>query len=139
MLGYKLKNFYKNFLVIIKLTTKFPTTDEFNKQIENHINNQSNNTKRILKWRELPTGVIYKIKEAEKFKTAYGLSTNVTLKSKDDKKIKSFTTSCLQQDLQDFSVDKDWYIRSTGLKKSINNYDHYHYQLIKYPIESSDC
>ena len=54
------------------------------------------------------------------------------------KKIKSFTTSCLKRDLQDFSVDNDWYIRSTGLKKSMNNYDYYSYQLIKYPNKTSD-
>ena len=66
---------------------KFPTTDEFNKQIENQINNQNNNTKRILKWKELLTGVIYKIEESEKFRTGYELSTIVTLKSEDDKKL----------------------------------------------------
>ena len=74
---------------------EFPTEVEFSKYKAQH--------ESILKWRDMPTEVIYHMESVKRISTKFGRSMVVSLVDKDEKTLKVFATSCLEKDLKDFS------------------------------------
>ena len=105
----------------------FPTAEEFDYE-------KIHNDRTILKWREVPTGVIYHIEDVMKISTRVGISTIVRLCDEEGRRFKAFVTNCLKNDLYDFdNLDGELFIRSLGKKQRNNNPGQffYHYELMK--------
>ena len=75
--------------------SSFPTPEQFER---NKIQ-----VDQILKWREVPTEVIYRIEKVEWIRTKVGKTMVIILVDKNEKKLKAFATSCLMKDLKDSS------------------------------------
>ena len=88
---------------------------------------------RILKWREVPTEVIYRIEKVEWIRTKVGETMVISLVSRDGEKLKAFATSCLTKDLKDLSDNDKCYIKSLGKRDSSKNpgQSYYHYELMR--------
>ena len=105
----------------------FPTAEQFE---QNKI--QTDNT--ILKWREVPTDIIYRIDGVDKMNTQIGEAMVVALSDKDGNNMRVFATSILKNDLRDFKPEyQTWYIKSIGKRQSKKNpgQSFYHYELMK--------
>ena len=103
---------------------KFPTAEQFE---QNKVQ-----LDQILKWREVPTEVIYQIENFEWIKTKKGGGAMVvSLVNQDGERLKAFATNCLIKDLED-SNDK-CYIKSIGKRESSRNpgQSYYHYEIMR--------
>ena len=92
--------------VFLPVKMSFPTLEQFDQNKVLHDN--------ILKCQEMPTEVIYRIENDEKVSTKIGSVMVINLVDKDGTSLKAFTTSCLKNDLRDFSLDGEWFIRPLG-------------------------
>ena len=103
---------------------EFPTEVEFEEYETQHGS--------VLKWREVPTEVNYHIETVEQINTKLGRSTNVSLVDKDGKTLKAFTTSCLTNDLKDFSWKEKLFIRPLAKWQSFKNpgQSYYHHEIV---------
>ena len=92
----------------------------------------------ILKWREVPTGVIYKIAHIEEIDTKKGEATIISLVDCDGDRFRAYATSILRKDLKD--RDGVLYIKSLGKKESTKNPGHsyYTYDLVEQQQDDSD-
>ena len=103
---------------------EFPTKEQFE---QNKIQ-----LGKIIKWREVPTEVIYYLKKVEHIKTKEEeKATILILIDKDGKQLKAFATPNLINDLKDYK--KGCFIKSIGKKKSSINPDrsYYKYEIMK--------
>ena len=102
---------------------EFPTTEQFEQNKVQH--------GKILKWREVPTGVIYYIEKVERITTKVGEATILSLVDKNGEQLKVFATSCLINDLKNYSGG--CFIKSIGKQESsINpNRSYYQYEIMK--------
>ena len=103
---------------------EFPTTEQFEQ-------NKVQNENIFLKWREVPTGVIYYIEKIEFIATKEGEAIIVSLVDKNGEKLKAFATNCLSNDLVGYKGG--WFIKSNGKQKSsiISNRSYYQYEIMK--------
>ena len=85
----------------------------------------------ILKWREVPTEVIYRIEKVEWIRTQVGKTMVISPANQDGERLKAFATSCLMKDLKDSS--DECYIRPLGKRDSSKNpgQSYYHYELMR--------
>ena len=93
----------------------------------------------ILKWRDVPSGVIYKIEDVEEIKTKKGEATVVSLVDCDGDRFRAFATSILREDLK--GRTGVLYIRPLGEKKvSTTNpgQSYYTYDLVEQQRNASD-
>ena len=104
--------------------SSFPTPEKFER---NKIQ-----VDQILKWREVPTEVIYRIEKVEWIRTKVGEAMVVILVDKNEKKLKAFSTSCLMKDLKDLSNNDECCIKPLGKRDSSKNpgQSYYHYELM---------
>ena len=102
---------------------EFPTAEQFE---QNKVQ-----LSQILKWREVPTEVIYRIEKVEWINTKIGRAMVVCLVDQDGEQLKAFATSCLIKDLKDYS--DGCYIKSIGKQESIKNpgQSYYHYEIMR--------
>ena len=76
----------------------------------------------ILKWQEVPMKVIYYIETVEQITTKSGRVTMViSLVDEDGASLKAFATSCHENDLKDYGLGEEWFIRSLGKCPSSRN------------------
>ena len=103
---------------------EFPTKEQFEQ-------NKVQLGKIFLKWREVPTGVIYYIEKIEFIATKVGEAIIVSLIDKDGEQLKAFATNCLSNDLVGYRGG--WFIKSNGKQESsINpNRSYYQYEIMK--------
>ena len=102
----------------------FPTPEQFE---QNKVQ-----LDQILKWREVPTEVIYRIEKVEWIKTKKGGRVMVvSLVDQYGEQLKAFATSCLMKDLED--SNDGCYIKSIGKRESLRNpgQSYYHYELMR--------
>ena len=105
----------------------FPTAEQFDQE-------KIHNDPTILKWREVPTGVIYCIEDVMEIFTRIGTSTIVRLCDEEGRRFKAFVTNRLKHDLCYFdNLDGELFIRSLGKKQRNNNPENsfYHYELME--------
>ena len=102
---------------------------------EDQFNERKSQLGAVLPWREVPTGVIYRIEDVEAIQTEKGEAIVVNLMDKEGEKLKAFATSILKKDLEGFSSDFSYFIKSLGLKNSTKNrgQSYYQYELVKEP------
>ena len=82
----------------------FPTPEHFEQSKAQH--------ESILKWLKVPTKAIYHIETVEQITTKSGrVKIVISLVEEDGAIIKAFTTSCLMNDLKDFGLGEEWFIR----------------------------
>ena len=81
----------------------------------------------IQKWRDVPTGIIYKIEDIEQIKTKKGKATIVSLVDCDDDRIRAWATGVLSEDLKNIENDGTIYIKPLGKKESKQNPGQYYY------------
>ena len=104
---------------------EFPTAEQFKKNKVLH--------DKIVKWREVPIVVIYRIESVKEITPKSGLAVVVSLVDEDGMSFEAFATSCLEKDLIDFGWGKEWFIKSLGQHLSSRNPDqsYYHYQIMR--------
>ena len=92
----------------------------------------------ISKWREVPTGVIYKIEDIEDIKTKKGEPTIISLVDCDGDRFRAYAMSILREDLKDRTGVL--YIKSLGKKESTKNpgQSYYNYDLVEQQRDASD-
>ena len=105
--------------------SSFPTPEQFER---NKIQ-----LDQILKWREVPTKVIYRIEKVEWIRTKVGETMVISLVNQDGEQLKAFATSCLTKDLKDLSDNDECYIKSLGKRDSSKNpgQSYYQYELMR--------
>ena len=104
--------------------SSFPTPEQFE---QNKVQ-----LDQILKWRDVPTKIIYRVENVEWIKTKKGGRTMVvSLVDKGGEQLKAFATSCLMKDLEDSS--DECYIESIGKQESSRNpgQSFYHYEIMR--------
>ena len=79
----------------------------------------------IKKWRDVPTGIIYKIESVEEVKTKKGWSTIVNLIDCDGLRSRAWATSVLSEDLKDKTGT--CYIKPLEKKESTKNPGQFYY------------
>ena len=92
----------------------------------------------ILKWRDVPTGVIYKIEFIEEIDTKKGEATILSLVDCDGDRFRAYATSILREDLKD--REGVVYIKPLGKKESTRNpgQSYYTYELVEQERDDSD-
>ena len=73
---------------------EFPTAEQFKKNKVLH--------DKIVKWREVPIVVIYRIESVKEITPKSGLAMVVSLVDEDGMSFEAFAASCLEKDLIDF-------------------------------------
>ena len=82
----------------------FSTPEHFEQNMVRH--------RSILKWREVPTKVIYHNETVEQITMKLGRVTMViSLVDENGTSLKEFSTSYLQNNLKDFGLGREWFIR----------------------------
>ena len=90
----------------------------------------------IIKWREVPTGIIYKIEKKEGKNTEKGKATVLTLSDCDGKQLRVWATSLLRDDLK--KRKGTCYIKPLEKKKESTKNPgqfYYNYELVEMPVE----
>ena len=87
----------------------------------------------VLKWQEVPTEVIYHIETVEQITMKSGrVAMVISLVDENGMSLKAFATSCIENDLKDFSLGEEWFIRTLGKCLSSRNpsQSYYHYEFM---------
>ena len=77
--------------------------------------------------------VVYHIETVEQITTKLGRVTMVvSLVDEDGMSLEAFATSCLENDLKDFNLGKEWFIKLLGKQPSSRNPSqrYYHYEIM---------
>ena len=90
---------------------------------------------KIMKWRDVPTGIIYKIEKKEYKNTEKGKATVLTLSDRDGKQLIVWATNILRDDLK--KRKGTCYIKPLEKKESTKNPGqfYYNYELVEMPVE----
>ena len=103
----------------------FPTPEQFEESKVQHGS--------ILKWQEVPMKVIYHIETVKQITTKSGRVTMVvSLIGEDRISLKAFATSCFKNDLRDFGLGGEWFIKPLDKCLSSRNpsQSYYHYEIM---------
>ena len=106
----------------------FLSSDQFESLILSH--------ESIMKWRDVPTGIIYKIESVEEVKTKKGDATVVNLIDCDGDRMRAWATSVLRDDLRNKTVT--CYIKPLGKKESTKNPGKFYYDYKLVEVEDSE-
>ena len=89
----------------------------------------------ILKWRDVPTGIIYKIENVEEIKTKKGDATVMDLIDCDGDRLRAWATSVLAKDLK--GRNGKLFIKPLEKKESTKNPGqfYYDYDLVERPYD----
>lgn len=79
----------------------------------------------IMKWRDVPTGIIFKIEYVEEIKTKKGDATVITLIDCDGERFQAWATSVLREAL--IGRTGQMFIKSLGKKQSTKNPGQFYY------------
>ena len=80
----------------------------------------------IYKWRDVPTGIIFKIEDIVQIKTKKGDATVLCLSDHDGDQFKAWATSVIKEDLK--NRKGTCYIKSMGKTQSKTNPEKFYYQ-----------
>ena len=90
----------------------------------------------IIKWREVPTGIIYKIENVEEVNTKKGNATVVDLMDHDGLRLRAWATSILRDDLK--GRTGICYVKPLEKKESTKNPGQFYYDYELVEAEDSD-